>query len=211
MSCLEDEANLIRRSQQGELDAFNRIVGCYQDQVYNLCLRMLGSSQSAEDAAQEAFISAYRNVKRVRGGTFRAWLLRIASNACIDELRRRQRRPQQSIDAPTGGDEASPAMQIADTTEGPEQAALRGELRRALQTELLTLPDDQRLALVLCDVEGLSYDEIAATMECSVGTVKSRISRARLKLRGQLQARPELFGELVRHKVVGSGSKEVGS
>jgi RNA polymerase sigma-70 factor (ECF subfamily) len=211
MSCLEDEAELIRRSQQGELDAFNRIVACYQDQVYNLCLRMLGSQQPAEDAAQEAFISAFRSVKRVHGGTFRAWLLRIASNACIDELRRLRRRPQQSIDAPSGEDDASPALQIADTGEGPEQAAVRAELRAALQAGLLELPDDQRLAVVLCDVQGLSYDEIAVAMACSVGTVKSRISRARMKLRAQLQKRPELFGELVRHKDVEIEPEEVGS
>jgi len=211
MSCLEDEAELIRRSQQGELDAFNRIVACYQDQVYNLCLRMLGSPQSAEDAAQEAFISAFRSIKRVRGGSLRAWLLRIASNACIDELRRLRRRPQQSLDAPSGDDDGSPALQIADAGEGPEQALIRGELRQALQAELLELPHDQRLAIVLCDVEGLSYDEIAATMECSVGTVKSRISRARMKLRARLQARPELFGELVRHKNVEIEPEEVGS
>jgi len=211
MSCLEDEAELIRRSQQGELDAFNRIVACYQDQVYNLCLRMLGSPQSAEDAAQEAFISAFRSIKRVRGGSLRAWLLRIASNACIDELRRLRRRPQQSLDAPSGDDDGSPALQIADAGEGPEQALIRGELRQALQAELLELPHDQRLAIVLCDVEGLSYDEIAATMECSVGTVKSRISRARMKLRARLQGRPELFGELVRHKNVEIEPEEVGS
>ncbi len=195
-----DEPDLVERSRRGDLEAFNAIVSAYQDRVYNLCLRMLGSSQAADDAAQEAFLSAYRSVGRMRGPSVRAWLLRIAANACIDELRRRRRQPQVSLDAPARENENERSLEVPDPAAGPEQLALRGELCEALQAELSRLAPDQRLAVVLCDVEGLSYEEIAASMGSSIGTVKSRISRGRARLRDALRARPELFGELIRHR-----------
>jgi len=199
MTASLDELELVERSRQGDLEAFNAIVAAYQDRVYNLCLRMLGSSQAAEDATQEAFLSAYRNVGRMRGASLRAWLFRIAANACIDELRRRKRQAHLSLDAAVrDGDDERP-VEVADPAPGPEQFALRGELRNAIGLELGRLPPDQRLAVVLCDIEGLSYEEIAAAMGGSVGTVKSRISRGRARLRLALQARPELFGDLIRH------------
>jgi RNA polymerase sigma-70 factor (ECF subfamily) len=194
-----DEAALIERSRAGDLDAFNTLVAAYQDQVYNLCFRMLGSQQAAEDVTQETFISAYKNVHTMRGPSLKSWLLRIASNASIDELRRRQRHPQVSIDAPRDDGENDVVFELQDSAPGPEQETLSLELRRALEFELGRLPDDQRLAVVLCDIEGLSYEEIASVMGSSVGTVKSRISRGRARLREALQAQPELFGDLVRH------------
>ena len=201
-----DERELVERSRAGDLDAFNSIVVAYQDRVYSLCLRMLGSPQAAEDAAQDAFLSAYRNAGRMRGHNLRSWLFRIAANVCIDEIRRRRRRPQLSLEtsAPAGEDDRP--LEVVDPAAGPESLALRGELGEALQQELLGLPPDQRLAIILCDVEGLSYDEIAATMDSTVGTVKSRISRGRARLRESLRARPELFGDLVRHT---EGSRNV--
>ena len=201
-----DEQELVERSRAGDLDAFNSIVVAYQDRVYSLCLRMLGSPQAAEDAAQDAFLSAYRNAGRMRGQNLRAWLFRIAANVCIDEIRRRRRRPQLSLETPAPDSDDARPLDVPDPSAGPESLALRGELGEALQQELLGLPPDQRLAVILCDVEGLSYDEIAATMESTVGTVKSRISRGRARLRESLRARPELFGDLVRHT---EGSRNV--
>ncbi len=200
MNAPPDELELIEGSRRGDLEAFNAIVAIYQDRVYNLCLRMLGAVQPAEDATQEAFISAYRNARTMRGDNVRAWLFRIASNACIDELRRRKRQPQLSLDAPSraSAEEAERPLDVPDQSAGPEQIALRVEVGEALQVELLLLPADQRLAVVLCDIEGLSYDEIAASMGSSLGTVKSRISRGRARLREALEARPELFGDLIR-------------
>ena len=199
MTTPPDEATLIELSRQGDLQAFNQLVLAYQDQVYGLCLRMLGAQQPAEDVTQEAFISAYRNVRRMRGPSVKSWLLRIASNACIDELRRRQRRPQISIDYRRDSDETETSFDVPDSTPGPEQLALRQELRSALQLELLELPPDQRLAIVLCDIEGLAYEEVAEAMGTSVGTVKSRISRGRARLREAIESKPELFGGLIRH------------
>jgi len=193
-----DDEELIGRCRGGDLEAFNALVAAYQDRVYNLCLRMLGSPQGAEDATQETFLSAYRNLAKLRGPSVRPWLFRIAANVSIDELRRRKRQPRVSLDAPAReGDEERP-REVADPSPGPEQFALRGELRVAISIELQRLPADQRLAVVLCDVEGLSYEEIGETMSCSVGTVKSRISRGRARMREALRARPELFGELIR-------------
>ena len=178
------EAALIHRSLDGDLDAFNGLVDLHQRAVYNLCLRMLGSPAAAEDAAQDAFLSAYRAMRGFRGTAFRPWMMRIAANACTDELRRRQRRPTSSLDAPLPG--TGESLDVADTVAGPEVEALRGEQAAAIQAALLKLPSDQRLAVILCDMQGYAYEEIAAAMRCSVGTVKSRISRGRDKLRREL-------------------------
>jgi RNA polymerase sigma-70 factor (ECF subfamily) len=195
---LPDEPDLIERSRSGDLQAFNSIVLAYQDQVFNLCLRMLGSVAPAEDVTQETFISAYKSIGRMRGSSVKSWLMRIAANGCIDELRRRKRHPQSSLDA-AGANGEDRSLDVPDQSVGPEQLALQGELSEALQHELLQLPADQRAAVVLCDIEGMSYDEIAASLRTSVGTVKSRISRGRSRLRMALRARPELFGSLIRH------------
>ncbi len=193
----EEDHELVERVRQGDLEAFNTLVIAYQERIYNLCLRMLGSQPAAEDTTQEAFISAYRNVNKLRGANVRSWLFRIASNLCIDELRRRQRRPIVSLDAPSADADAQP-IDVPDAEPGPEAWALRGELHEALQAELLRLPHDQRLAVTLCDMEGLQYEEIAEAMGSSVGTVKSRISRGRARLRARIREQPELFGHLFR-------------
>ncbi|KKK65066.1 hypothetical protein LCGC14_2977890 [marine sediment metagenome] len=186
-----DEVALIERSRRGDLDAFNSLVIAYQGRVYNLCLRMLGSPQAAEDATQEAFIAAYRAVSRFRQGSFRAWLLRIAANACYDELRRRRSRPQVPLEAPAG--EERPAAELPAADEPLDQRAERLELARYLQEGLASLPPDQRLAVILRDVQGLAYEEVAEATGASLGTVKSRISRGRAALRDFLLARGELL------------------
>ena len=190
MHMLADESHLIHRSQKGDLAAFNELVECYQRQVYNLCLRLLTSAQAAEDATQEAFIAAYRRIDSFRGGNFRAWLLRIAANASYDELRRQRRRPVASLEAAMA---VQGATQAPSSAAGPEDEALRLELNVHLQSGLATLPADQRLAVILRDVQGLSYEELALVMRCSVGTVKSRIARGRARMREYLVARRELL------------------
>jgi RNA polymerase sigma-70 factor (ECF subfamily) len=185
-----EDSRLVALSQEGDLAAFNALVERYQDQAYNLCWRMLGLREAAEDATQEAFLAAYRNIRRFRGPGFRAWLLRIAANAATDELRRRRRRPQVSLDTPAPDSET--ALDPADPAAGPEEWALRREQARHLQAALLTLPADQRLAVILSDVRGLSYEEIGEAMGSSLGTVKSRISRGRARLRRWLLEQREL-------------------
>ncbi len=175
------EADLIEAACRGDLDAFNALVDLHQRGVFNLCLRMLGNPAAAEDASQEAFISAFRNVRTFRGASFRAWLMRIAANASTDELRRRGRRPVLSLDAPPPG--AADPIDVADAAAGPETLLLRQEQQEIVQSALMRLPPDQRLAVIMCDLQGFSYDEIAEAMRTSVGTVKSRIARGRDKLR----------------------------
>jgi len=187
---LADESRLVASSQRGDLAAFNVLVEGYQRQVYNLCLRLLASAEAAEDATQEAFIAAYRRIDSFRGGNFRAWLLRIAANASYDELRRQRRRPAASLEAAMA---AHGAAQAPSPAAGPEDEALRLELNLHLQEGLATLPPDQRLAVILRDVHGLSYEELAEVMHCSVGTVKSRIARGRARMRDYLMARRELL------------------
>ena len=190
------EALLVARSREGDLTAFNVLVAAHQDGVYNLCVRMLASPQAAEDATQEVFLAAYRNIQRFRGGVFRAWLLRIAANACTDELRRRRRRPQISLDA---DDSARSAFELPDTSSSPEDWALRREMVSHIQAALMRLPTDQRAAVVLCDVQGLSYEETADILDVSLGTVKSRLSRGRARLRGFLLEERELLPSRFRH------------
>jgi len=186
---IADEGQLIQSSRKGDLDAFNTLVQVYQRQVYNLCLRMLGSA-AAEDAAQEAFINAYRRLSSFRGGNFRAWLLRIAANICCDELRRRHSRSAASLDATL---EAGTPADVPSQLAGPEGEALRRELGRHLQQGLAALPAEQRLAVIFRDIHGLSYEELTEALGCSLGTVKSRIARGRARMREYLMARRELL------------------
>ena len=191
------EARALEAAQRGDVAAFNALVLAHQTTVYNVALRTLGNPEDAADATQEAFISAYRAVRDFRGGSFKAWLLRIAVNACYDILRRRQRRPSSSLEVVLEAGESDPGL--ADRRIGPERAALASETVAAVEAALLTLPEEQRTLVVLCDVQGLSYEEAAEATGAALGTVKSRLSRARARLRDQLSARGELPGELERH------------
>jgi RNA polymerase sigma-70 factor (ECF subfamily) len=192
----EDDLDLVSRAREGDLASFNVLVERYETPVYNLCLRMLGGA-SADDATQEAFISAYRHLARFRGGSFKAWLFRIASNACYDEMRRKRARPAVSLDRPAGDDERT--FDVPSDDRSMEEEAENAELREVLQAALLRLPDEQRLVIVLCDVQGMDYAEIAEVTATSLGTVKSRISRARSRLREILSEHRELLPNTIRH------------
>jgi RNA polymerase sigma-70 factor, ECF subfamily len=189
-----DETALIQDARNGDLDAFNRLVLAYQDLLYNQAFRMIGESDSAEDATQEAFISAYKNLHAYRGGSFRAWLLRIVTNACYDELRRRKRRPTTPLEPvdDTGEELESPAW-IADQSESPESALQRVELGNAIQHCLDELPDEFRAAVLLVDVQGFDYDEAAQALGKPLGTIKSRLARARMRMKDCLQGFWELL------------------
>ena len=186
-----DETKLIAQAQKGDVSAYNRLVLHYQDIVYNVAFHIMKDPAAADDATQEAFISAYKALKRFRGGNFKSWLLRIVTNTCYDELRRYKRRPQSSLDEIT--EENPSASFMASDDVGPEAHRQQVELVDAVKRCLDELPDEQRIAAVLCDVEGRDYKDIADIMSTSLGTVKSRISRARSKLRDCLQG----FGELL--------------
>lgn len=186
----EEDQRLVQLAQQGDLSAFNDIVERHQRAVYATCLRMLRDPQLAEDATQDAFVRAWSAIDSFRGGIVRPWLLRIATNRTYDVLRSRARRPAQSLDAQPFESEPEWSTQV-QPAENPEQFSTRGELSDLLQEALSSLPEDQRLAIVLSDVQGYGYDEIAQVMDIAVGTVKSRISRGRGRLREFLQESPD--------------------
>jgi RNA polymerase sigma-70 factor (ECF subfamily) len=191
-----DEAGLIQEAQQGDLEAFNRLILAYQDRVYNQAFRVLGEYQSADDATQEAFISAYKNIRTFRGGSFRAWLLRIVTNACYDELRRKKRRPTTPLEpVDDEGEEIESPKWIADPGELPEDNVARSELANAIQACLDQLSDDFRVVVVLVDVQGLDYLEASEIIGKPLGTIKSRLARARNRMRDCLQG----FWELLPH------------
>jgi RNA polymerase sigma factor (sigma-70 family) len=190
-----EEQRLVEAAQRGNVEAFNQLVRLYEGRVYNLCYRMLGDADAAADVAQDSFISAYKNLQKFRGGVFRSWLLRIATNACYDALRARKRRPTVSIEAGQEGDDDGPAFDIPDAGESPDEAALRKELADAIHRGIAELPEEQRVVVILSDLQGLAYEEIALVTNTNLGTVKSRLSRARARLRDTLRA-----GELLPSK-----------
>ncbi len=194
-----EEERLVVEAQRGSIDAFNRLVRRYERQVYNVALRIVGQADLAEDVTQDTFLLAYKSLHQFRGGIFRAWILRIATNRCYDELRRRQRRPADSFEELT----FEPRVEWSTLAAGeePEARAERLELAGALELALRQLPDDQRAVVVLSDVQGYSYDEIAAITGVSLGTIKSRLSRGRGRLRDLLRQNPrhrELFARYWR-------------
>jgi RNA polymerase sigma-70 factor (ECF subfamily) len=189
-----DEARMVEYALEGDLDAFNRLVLEYQDLAYNVAYRIMGNPSAAEDMTQDAFISAYRKLKTFRGGSFKAWLLRIVTNACYDELRRYKRRPTVALE-PVGPDqeEIESPFWLEDPGESPEETAERTELSAAIQHCLDELDTDFKAVVVLVDVQGMDYKEAAETLSSPLGTIKSRLARAR----GRMQDCLKGFGELL--------------
>lgn len=194
----DEERRAIADAQRGDVQSFNTLVRHYEGRVYSLCYRMLGDPDSAADATQDAFLSAYRNIRSFRGGSFRSWMLRIATNTCYDALRARKRRPTISLDIDVEEDSDQSPLQIADDAEAPDDVAVRRELAGEIQRGLRMLPEDQRAVLILSDIEGLAYEEIAQITGANLGTVKSRLSRGRARLRDVLKA-GELLPARYRH------------
>lgn len=192
-----DELALIAAAQHGDLDAFNRLVLAYQEQVYNLALRFLSDEDAAEDAAQTAFISAFQNLRSFRGGSFRAWLLRITSNYCLDELRRMKRKPAQPLEAtdPETDEEIEDPIWMKDDSLLPEDQVAQKELEFVIQRCIENLPLDFRAVVLLVDVNGLDYQATSQAARIPVGTVRSRLARARQRLQDCLRSAWELLPE----------------
>lgn len=186
-----DEKALIAAAKRGDTRSFNQLVSQYQDMVYNVAFRILGDAEAAADASQDAFLSAYTAVAKFKGGSFKAWLLRIATNSCYDQLRVHKRRPTSSLEAIYT--DTDPSSYFVNGRETPEEHTLRQELSQVIQQGIQTLPPDQRTTLVLSDVQGMSYAEIAEVTGASIGTVKSRLSRGRARLRDCLLEQGELL------------------
>jgi RNA polymerase sigma-70 factor (ECF subfamily) len=193
------EETLIAQSREGDLDSFNALVEMYQNQVFAVALRMVRDAALAEDLAQDAFISAYRNLNQYRGGSFKSWLMRIVRNATLDSLRKTQRRPTDSLDENMVAFES----QLVSDEPTPDDVAENAELGDHIKEVMADLHPDQKMALVLIDIEGYSYEDAATAMSVSIGTVKSRLSRARGRMREGLMADPELFPSRFRQGIEG--------
>ena len=189
-----DEQTLIRSAQRGDLEAFNGLVLLYQDFLFRVAMNILGDEDLAADAVQQALLSAFRSLRSFRGGSLRSWLSRITVNACYDELRRASRTKNIPLQIYNEDDEEmEPASWLADPGPSPEDQAEHSDLLDAIQNSLQALPEHYRLVVQLVDVDGLSYEETASALDLPVGTVKSRLARARDALRSSLQRYPELI------------------
>ncbi len=194
-----DEIALLSQAQRGDLDAFNRLVLAYQEQLFNIAFRILGDEDLAADATQEAFLHAFQKITTFRSGSFRAWLIRIVTNLCYDELRRQKRRPQTALEPLTAdGEELESPAWMSDGGPSPETSLEQKELEHAIEHCLQALPPPFRSIVVLADIEGLDYSEIAVALRIPLGTVKSRLARARMRLRDCLRQFQELLPSIFR-------------
>jgi RNA polymerase sigma-70 factor (ECF subfamily) len=195
-----DEEALIASARKGDARAFNQLVLLYQGMAYNVAYRILGDADAAADATQDAFLSAFKAIRQFRGGSFKAWILRIVTNSCYDQLRSKQRRPADSLDDLDV--EEDHLRSLRDPSEQPDEYVERRQLNQALRAGIQRLPAEQRVVLVLSDIQGLNYQEIAAATGLSLGTVKSRLSRGRARLRDLLLEQRELLPARYRLRVV---------
>lgn len=187
---LQDEKLTIRRASQGDAQAFEQLMRAHEGRMYAVSLRMCGNREDALDCTQEAMLRIYRAMSSFKGqSSFATWVYRITMNTCLDELRRRKVRTSASLDQLLDS-----GWSPSDEEDTPERHSIASEQRRILEQAIAGLPEDMRAAIVLRDVQGFSYEEIAKMLEANVGTIKSRISRGREKLREVLMRQPELFG-----------------
>jgi RNA polymerase sigma-70 factor (ECF subfamily) len=202
---VSSEENLIQAAQRGELEAFNELVLAYQGQVYALAYRLLGDRDMAADMSQETFLAAFQHISSFQRGFFRAWLLRITTNLCYDALRRRRTRPTSPLEILLTRTEA-PELHTHEKENDPEVYVEQQELAQEIQHALDGLPLEQRTIVVLCDIEGFPYAEAAQVLGISQGTVKSRLSRGRARLRTYFLERRELLPGSLRSILGGEES-----
>jgi len=190
----DEERRLIEQSRQGDQGAFDALVRRYEKQLYNTAYRLTGSYDDASDLAQEAFVRAWNNLRSFRGdASFSTWLYRIVTNVFLDERKRRRARPQRSLEEALGSDENTVTRQFEDAGPTPQDRVEERERWQILQKAIAELPAPQRVMVVLYHTENRSYEEIAQIMGLPMGTVKSRLNRARLALKNKLAPVAELF------------------
>ncbi len=195
----QEHALVAVTDRSGAWHCYNCVIVDHQTRAQNLAYRMLGDWAGAEDAVQEAFLSGYRAFGTFRGENLTSWLMRIVSNACKDMLRSRRARPVMSVDAPSSYEDTDrPPLDLPSGEESPDDYAVREELSRAIQSALLSLPEERRLTAILIDVQGYSYEDAARITNVNVGTVKSRLARARAGIRDRLRQQPELLPDRFR-------------
>jgi RNA polymerase sigma-70 factor (ECF subfamily) len=192
----QNEQSLLEKAKAGDVAAFEELIEAYQKKVFNLALRMIGNADDAADLAQEAFIRIYKAISGFKEqSSFSTWVYRITTNVCLDEIRKRKNRKVISLDEEIHMDDSEMKRQVASDAPRPDETAEREELRRIVNDAINSLPDEQRTAITLRDLHGMSYEEIARILDCPDGTVKSRINRARQALKNLLSSKRELLIE----------------
>lgn len=206
-----DEVCLVNRCREGDLAAYDQLMQQYEKKVYSLCFRMAGNHDDAADLAQEAFLKAFRALPSFKGqSSFSTWLYRIVTNTCLDEKRRLAKKtPVVSLDKRLEMDDGELALTLPGNSPDPLKATLDGELQREIQALLDKLPAEQRIVMIMRDIEGYSYEEMAIALQLSMGTLKSRINRARSKLRDLYLHQQEHFRQEVHLKNKGGWSHDM--
>ncbi|OWZ83320.1 RNA polymerase sigma factor [Natranaerobius trueperi] len=200
MKVKEDEL-LVKKCQKGKLDAFEDLVNKYQQKVYSLCYRFAGNHDDANDLAQEAFIRVYHSIDKFHfKSAFSTWLYRVTSNVCLDEIRKKKRTSSVSINSPMETDEGEVYFNLPDQKFNPEQLTERKDVQDIVHKAIQELPEEQRITILLREIEGLSYEELAEALNVSIGTVKSRLNRARHNLKEILTQKTELFTDTTHLK-----------
>lgn len=190
------EKLLVKKSQSGDVESFELLISAYDKRAYNIAYRVMGNEEDAKDMAQEALLRIFRSIKDFKGqSSFSTWLYRIVTNVCLDELRRRKNEKYVSMDSTIQTDSGELHMELCSDKETPESVYERVEQRELIKSAISELNEDYKSVIVLRDVQGFSYEEISNMLDCSLGTVKSRINRARNMLRERLKSSMELSRE----------------
>ncbi|RCX16524.1 RNA polymerase RpoE-like sigma-24 subunit [Anaerobacterium chartisolvens] len=191
-----NEGLLLEKAKKGDVEAFEQLIAGYQKRVFNIALKMIGNPEDASELAQETFIRVFKSIGKFKEESlFSTWIYRIATNICLDELRKRKGKKEISLDEDIKLENGEVSRQIEDTGPSPEAVAERNELRRKVNDAIGLLTEEHRLVIIMRDIQGFSYEEIAKITGCPEGTVKSRINRARQSLKQLLKDRVELLNE----------------
>ncbi len=194
MNINQDEKELLEKSKNGDIEAFEKLIERYQKKVFNMAFRIIGNHDDASELAQEVFIRIFKSIKTFKEeSSFSTWVYRITTNICLDELRKRKNRKIVYLDDDIKSEDGEMKRQLEDTRPTPEAAAEKNEVKRVVESAIQALSDEHRTVIVMRDLQGFSYEEIASIIKCPEGTVKSRINRARQALRDILKNKRELF------------------
>ncbi|MFV0313919.1 MAG: RNA polymerase sigma factor [Anaerotignum sp.] len=198
---LEDK-QFISKAKQGDMAAFEELILQHEKMVYNVALRMMNHSEDAKDISQEVFIKAYRNISNFdERSTFSTWIYRITTNTCIDEMRKRKGKQTFSLDNEFEGEESSWKREVADDADTPEKSLLKKEEKNEILMAMEGVSEEYKMVFILRDIQGLSYEEISDILDLTLGTVKSRISRARKNIKEEIYKIREQNGKYLRHRI----------
>jgi len=189
-----NEKDIIEKCKLGDNNAFEILIKNYDKKVYNMIYRIMGNKEDALDLTQEVFIKVYKGISTFRGdSSFSTWLYRLATNTCFDENRKKKNKKTHSLDKPIETEYGEFKRDLRDDTYNPDEMLIKKEIQNLVQKAISMLPEEQRVMIVLRDIQGFTYKEISEILQCSMGTVKSRISRGRLALKNILESLEEPF------------------